>query len=88
MEERGFLLPLHRHRETNYPGFLLSDDGTRAISGNAVFKGSSRRETVLAPENCCFLEGGGRAEKERSVGFPPCILLSCRLDSVLVVLLT
>lgn len=38
LQERGFLLPLHRHREANYSGLLLSDNGTHAIDGKAVLR--------------------------------------------------
>lgn len=88
-KKRGFLLPLHRHREASYPGFLLSDDGTRAIGGKAVFKGSSGSETLFWHQKTAVSLGVAAGQRKNTEWtFFPCILLLCRLDTVLVVLLT
>lgn len=38
------------------------------------FKDSRSDNGVLVPENCSFLGGGARGEKEHSLDFLPCIL--------------
>lgn len=65
LQERGFLLPLHRHREANHPAFLLSDSGTHAIGGKAVLRAAVEVTLCYGTRKLLF-PWGRRQGRERT----------------------